>query len=263
MAQYSIYAWFGFPLPFRERIRLIKAVGFDGVLLWWGDESGRADGGSTTPFELACQAGLMVENIHTPFQDINSIWTDNLAGERVASILQQCIADCGTYAVPTAVIHVTQSNDPPPPNQIGLDRFKRLVELAERHQVNLALENLRRPEYLEWLFSRIDSERLGFCYDSGHANCYGRGRDLLTQYGAKLMALHLHDNDGISDSHQIPGAGTIDWEILMAKIRQTGYSGPIALETIRANDNGETAGQYLQRAFQAAGRLGEANRHEA
>jgi L-ribulose-5-phosphate 3-epimerase len=255
MAKFSLYDWFGFPLPIKERLRLIKAAGFDGVLLWWGDESGAADGDRVTPFTLARQAGLFVENIHTPFQDINSIWTDSVAGDRVESILKQCLLDCRTYAVPTAVVHVTQGNDPPPPNQIGLDRLKRLVELAESQQVNLALENLRRPEYLDWIFTRIQAKHLGFCYDSGHANCYSRDRDLLGQYGAKLMTMHLHDNDGLSDRHQIPGEGTINWRILKERLQKTGYPGPIALEIINPIETTETAEQYLRRAFTAGQRL--------
>jgi sugar phosphate isomerase/epimerase len=133
------------------------------------------------------------------------------------------------------------------------------VELAESKKVNLALENLRRPEYLDYIFAKLQSDRLGFCYDAGHEHCYCRATDLLAKYGSKLMALHLHDNDGQTDQHQIPGEGTVDWPALKVKLRQTGYSGPMALEVIRQtiadDDIGETAGQYLQRAFQAASRL--------
>jgi sugar phosphate isomerase/epimerase len=258
MVNFSIYDWFGFMLPLKERLRLIKAAGFDGVLLWWGDESGTADCDQTTPFELARQAGLFVENIHTPFQDVNSLWLDDATGDHFESILAQCIIDCREYAIPTAVVHVSQGDTPPPPNQIGLDRLKRLVESAESQKVNLALENLRRPEYLDFIFANIQSDRLGFCYDSGHDNCYSKGRDLLTQYGSKLMALHLHDNDGTSDQHHIPGDGMIDWQALKARLQKTGYPGPIALEVMNTaiqSDVAETPEQYLKRAFAAVQRL--------
>jgi sugar phosphate isomerase/epimerase len=113
---------------------------------------------------------------------------------------------------------------------LGLDRIKYLVDLAEKKNVNIALENLKRPEYLQFVFQNIQSGRLGFCYDSGHENCYSKGTDLLSMYGNKLMALHLHDNDGTGDQHRIPGEGTINWDIVVRKIKKTTYRGAVTLE---------------------------------
>lgn len=161
---------------------------------------------------------------------------------------------------PTAVIHGTYGDTAPSYNQIGFDRIKRLVEVAERKGVNLALENLRQPGALDYIFSKIQSDRLGFCYDSGHENCFTKGTDFLSQYGSKLMALHLHDNDGTDDQHWLPGEGGIDWPVLMKKLKKTGYSGPNALEVegrspVSGSDNNPK--MYLQRAFQAGKRLAE------
>ncbi len=52
--------------------------------------------------------------------------------------------------------------NPPPPTLLGLDRMKYIVELAEQKEVNMALENTRQPEYLQYIFSNIQSNRLGF-----------------------------------------------------------------------------------------------------
>jgi sugar phosphate isomerase/epimerase len=49
-------------------------------------------------------------------------------------------------------------------------------------------------------------------------------------YGNKLMALHLHDNDGTGDQHRIPGEGTINWDIVVRKIKKTTYRGAVTLE---------------------------------
>ena len=40
----GIYSWFGYPLPFIERIKLIKETGFESVMLWWGDDREALDG---------------------------------------------------------------------------------------------------------------------------------------------------------------------------------------------------------------------------
>ncbi len=39
----TIYDWFGYELPIKERYQLIKEAGFDGVLLWWSEQLGRND----------------------------------------------------------------------------------------------------------------------------------------------------------------------------------------------------------------------------
>lgn len=260
MNQLTIFSWFGFPIPMEERFKLIKSAGFDGILLWWSDEHADVDGDKRLHPEMARRNGLFIENIHTPIFRNNFLWEDNIKGEAFVKILEDCIDDCERFRIPTAVIHGTYGDISPSYNQIGIDRIKRLVEVAERKGVNLALENLRQPGALDYIFSKFQSDRLGFCYDSGHENCFTKGTDFLSQYGSRLMALHLHDNDGTDDHHWIPGEGNIDWQELIKKLKGTGYSGPIALEVegespvIGSDKNPE---MYLQRAFQAGRRLAE------
>jgi len=227
----GIFDWFGYSMDYIERYKLIKEAGFDNVLLWWGDEytTDYIDDKNLLP-EMARNAGLEIENVHAPFDNTNYIWTDSVNAEDIVNRYVQCIIDCSRHNIPAVVIHLTNGYTPPPPTDLGLDRIKYLVELAEQKGVNIALENLKRPDYLQFVFDNIQSGRLGFCYDSGHENCYTKGTDLLSLYGNKLIALHLHDNDGTDDQHRIPGEGTIDWDSVVKKIKSTNYSGSVSLE---------------------------------
>ncbi len=36
MRELGIFAWFGYELPLQESLHLIRASGFDRVMLWWG-----------------------------------------------------------------------------------------------------------------------------------------------------------------------------------------------------------------------------------
>lgn len=36
----GIFSWFGFVMPLRKRLELIKNAGFDVTSLWWEDEEG-------------------------------------------------------------------------------------------------------------------------------------------------------------------------------------------------------------------------------
>ena len=161
--------------------------------------------------------------------------------------------------MPTVIMHLTGGNEPPKENEIGLDRIKRIVERAEKSKVNVALENIRSATHLKYAFENIQSSRLGFCYDSGHHNFTSPDEDILFQFGTRLMALHLHDNDGISDQHKMPFDGDVDWTDTMNKIAKTGYKGATALELINREYSHllDKPEEFLKIAYERAKRLEE------
>lgn len=114
------------------------------------------------------------------------------------------------------VVHLP--DDKHPYNILGLDRIKIIAEKAEQLRVNVALENLRNFTNLLYVLEQIDSQHIGFCYDCGHHNNYNSGSDLLSMCGSWLMALHLHDNGGKNNQHQLPYDGTIDWATAIRKV---------------------------------------------
>lgn len=101
-----------------------------------------------------------------------------------------------------------------------------LRELAGQLNVTLAVENMAgvplpeardetvygsRATHILGLAEALDC---GICWDIGHAHITGGdspAESLLT-VGDRLSVLHIHDNDGKTDSHRIPGEGTVDWE---------------------------------------------------
>jgi len=246
------FGWFGYVLPIKERIGIIKQAGFDGVMLWWSETLGNADYRSAP--QLARQAGLFVENVHTPYWNTNDIWLDNLDGDSITALYLSIVDDCVEFAIPTMVLHLSNSGSPLP-SETGLSRVKRIVEKAERCGVNVAFENLWHLELLEYVLDNINSERACFCYDSGHHNCRARDHDLLSKYGSRLMAIHLHDNDGLEDQHRLPFDGTIDWKATMRKIAQSGYKGPIALELENRGYEDLSPEAFMLLAYERAKRL--------
>ena len=99
-------------------------------------------------------------------------------------------------------------------------RMPGLIEKAARHGITIALENTwdDRPEVLLYLRDLLpDSADLRFCLDTGHMNVYSRipVRRWWRCLGDDVVALHLHDNDGLSDDHLPPGRGTVDFEMLV------------------------------------------------
>ena len=63
----------------------------------------------------------------------------------------------------------------------------------------------RAVERIDRMNDRYHAEVLGFCFDTGHANLVGIDfESFITTLGHRLKVLHIHDNDGRSDLHQIP-----------------------------------------------------------
>jgi sugar phosphate isomerase/epimerase len=101
------------------------------------------------------------------------------------------------------------------------ERMPRLVEKACAHGVTIALENTwdDRPEVLQHLRELLPRrDGVGYCLDTGHMNVYSRlpVRRWWHCLGDEIVALHLHDNDGLSDDHLPPGRGTFDFETMVS-----------------------------------------------
>lgn len=249
----TTYDWFGYELSNKERYRLIKETGFDGVLLWWSDGFGRDRYGRNdyrNGPRLAREAGLIIENIHAPVQYENNFWLDNLDGETATDCYLQCVADCAEFEIPTMVVHLPHEDYPY--NALGLDRIKKIADKAERLGVNVALENLKNLPNLAYVLEQVNSLRIGFCYDCGHHYRYYPDVDLLSAYGSRLMALHLHDNNGSYAQHGLPYDGTIDWSATMKSIAATNYSGATAIEPMNWEYEHLSAEEFLHKAFERA-----------
>lgn len=253
MRKYTIVDYFGYDLSPQERMRTIKEAGFDGVILLWADYFDK----DYKDFpDYARKEGLFVENTHAPYMKANSIWKDSIDGEDYTSNIICCIEDCHKYDIPTLVVHPINGPKPLLTDNIGIERFKRIVEAAEKHYITVAIENQGNPEYIDYVFLNIQSERLRFCFDSGHEKYYSPEVDLLELYGEKLVALHLHDNNGDEDAHALPFTGKVDWNGIAAHLKRINYDGAIALETLNKGfEHIEDPVEFLRIALERAKKI--------
>jgi sugar phosphate isomerase/epimerase len=79
----------------------------------------------------------------------------------------------------------------------------------------------------------VNDEFLVACLDIGHAEMRGLNTsavDMIRALGAKLAALHIHDNDKRHDSHQLPYTMAIDFPPILRALKETGYKGDFTLE---------------------------------
>lgn len=81
------------------------------------------------------------------------------------------------------------------------------------------------------LIKQVGSPRLGILLDSGH--CHVNGEDLPAAVRSlRGVPLHIHidDNNGDSDAHNIPGVGTIDFPPFVQALQDSGYQGFVVAE---------------------------------
>lgn len=143
-----------------------------------------------------------------------------------------------------------------------------LREWAERIRVRLAVENMAgRPApdapdetvygtRADQIAALADALDCGICWDFGHANIAGTDKpsESLALVGRRLALVHIHDNDGMTDSHRLPGEGTIDWDDAMAGLRAVGYNGffDMELKTSDLPDDRSLRDRYAARTLSAA-----------
>ncbi len=257
MAGLSIFSWFSYPLPIEERLLLIKDAGFDAVSLWWGD----GDGKHTQP-DMARRIGLAIDNIHAPFTNPNELWEDVQGGEDYLNMLISCIDDCSRHSITTIVLHVTRLSEKAPITKIGLNRIQRLVDYAEHKGINLALENMNSIDHLDMIFDTVKSDRLGFCFDSGHEHLVHPTIKALPRYGHRLFAVHLDDNYGDDDTHLLPYDGSIDWDNIKLELKNSRELPYLTLEVdfnVKHEQSGRyrelSAAEFLSLAFERLTRL--------
>ena len=135
------------------------------------------------------------------------------------------------------------------PTERNVEFFGELLPFAKSHGVKIATENMYTwdrkadhsvadtcgdPQRFTGLLDAVGDPFLVACLDIGHAEMLGSGTcapEMIRALGPeRLCALHVHDNDKLHDSHQIPGSMQIDFEAVTAALRETGYRGYLTLE---------------------------------
>lgn len=259
----SIYTWFGFYLPFEERIRLIKDAGFDEVIISWEDEYPPFEIDRFRCAELARKYGLGITHAHSSFEEgYDTIWSPpSEKKERFTNIFKNWIEECADAGIDTLVVHTNGTDLSNYKISDGIDFFKELTETAEKEKVKVAVENVSRQFLVDKVLDKIDSQFLGLCYDSGHdfmTPC-GRGR-LLEKYKDRLYALHLQDNDFYLDRHWLPGEGQIPFERIIPLIKESNY--PVLSLEVGADPKfwvGKKPEDFLKSAFRAVNSLKNIN----
>ena len=127
---------------------------------------------------------------------------------------------------------------------LALASLEKLIPYAEKYGVIIAVENAfersNTPDEVMYYVEQVSHPNVKCCFDSGHAlvmDTYpGKGEydnymkndvwsgkvenysGAFEKMAPAMVTCHLHDNNGFSDQHRIPGDGIEKWDILADKL---------------------------------------------
>lgn len=155
--------------------------------------------------------------------------------------------------------------------------YAELLPFAKEHGVKIATENMWNWEAnatqscfaacstAEDFVKHIDLINDPYfiaCLDIGHAEMAGSGSgayNMIKALGPRLGALHIHDNDLIGDTHQIPFSMCIDFEKVVQGLKEVNYQGELTLEADRYLESfhAQTVESGIKNLYTAVNRIRE------
>lgn len=229
-----------------EHLAMVRQAGFSGVELWAARP--HWDYGDPDRVDLIARAcarlGLAVVSVHGPFYAhvddakagrwLTLYHEDPEVRARALEELRKAIWASTDAGAPVMVVHWEEWGR-------GQEELEDLIETAGQAGIKLALENSHnRPEasigaLLNTLERLGPDSPAGLCFDTGHAHVAEPDlAEALRLAAPRLLAFHVHDNDGSGDSHLVPYRGTIDWGSFVRGVEEMGLAKqPFSLELRR------------------------------
>jgi sugar phosphate isomerase/epimerase len=209
--------------------------------------------------------GLLLLDLHgTSGSTCHWLWPDTDGGHRGLDLVRNRLDMTARLGGATVVMHYAQriekDADRTKVRARLLCSLEELQEQAVSLGVRIALEPCPGEDIpgLAQALDAFDNKYLGLCLDTGHANLDPAIWPFVEEYRDRIVAVHIHDNDGTGDQHLIPYSAGIDWERTAVLLASSGYTGCVSLE-VGLKGHGEMASeeQFLAAAHDAACRLSD------
>ncbi|MEG0766346.1 MAG: sugar phosphate isomerase/epimerase family protein [Clostridia bacterium] len=246
-----------------EAVRVLAQAGFDCLdfseVMGYGEEvSFMAPLDEILPHYQAIKkaadaAGISFGQMHAPFPSfVNVPARDELIYQAVEKSLWICEALSCPYIVVHPAMYKECRYDAmlPEARALNLAFYSRLLPTLLQTHVKIAIENMfgwdpeqkrscptcvstaaQMIELIDALNEIAGETRFVACLDIGHALITGDSApDMIHELGDRLQLLHVQDNDGIRDSHNVPFTGVTSWTDVMQALRDIHYPGTFSFE---------------------------------
>lgn len=205
----GICFYFGFANEIEERAKMIKDAGFNCVITSNDKKFNHQNGTLEKEVNIFKKYGLKPSTLHMAYDnnDLPYFFLKGFRGNKMERRLSNEVRLAKKYGFSCVIVHLGGL-----PSDVGVERLKRVLKVCHEQDTPIAIENLDYNDTFFDVFKKIDDPYLKFCWDIGHNNCFSHGFDFIKEYGDKLIALHIHDNDGVHDLHTLNQFGTINWK---------------------------------------------------
>lgn len=197
---------------------------------------------------IADSYGICFNQAHAPFS------TSFKDPEQTKLRFQEIVRTmkyCQILGVPITVVHPMQhlryydAGAPEKLFEMNMDFYSSLIPYCEEHGVKVALENMWQcepknvinhstcstPAEMIRYHDTLNSPWITCCLDLGHATLVEDTPAFIRALGAdRLGCLHVHDVDGVHDSHMPPYTGVTNWDHIAKALKDIGYRGDFTFE---------------------------------
>ena len=211
--------------------------------------------------------GLTVHQTHAPYNRYGSY------NGCYRPCLERCAEATAYMGAKYMVVHgdefdfQNRSFSPEAALEYNHDLFLPYVEQAGESGYQVAFEtvfedsNKRRytsdADELLALINSFENENAVCCWDFGHAfvSFKKNAPEMIRKLGHLIRCTHVHDNNGWSDTHQIPMTGDIDWKATMDAFREINYPGIISIEYAHGNMAQHLMEDFISLTYRTAAHL--------
>ena len=202
------------------------------------------------------EAGLTISQAHAPFPYYDREFVKPEASDYMIGVYKKIIlfldrVGCKNLIVHGANLDKKDTKSIAEINALNKKLYTSLIPELQQTNVIVCLENLftkgiteghcsnpyDAAREIDELNALAGKECFGLCVDTGHLNITsGDFRRYFPIVGKRVKALHIHDNDGITDLHKAPYSGTINWKHFYTALKEIGYEGDLSFETFNQTD---------------------------
>jgi sugar phosphate isomerase/epimerase len=193
---------------------------------------------------------LTLHGVHAPITEkfgSGDVWVpgfsnavnDNARREAAVRETEAALRIAKRIPFDVLVVHLgtpSSKNNPGDNNpSAALRSAQEICRIAEPLGVRVALEVIpnklsEAASLVAMLENDIDARHAGICLDFGHAHLMGDVVDAIETASEHVITTHVHDNQRREDSHLVPYAGSIDWEMALVAMQKIGYEGTYLME---------------------------------
>lgn len=231
-------------------VKIICESGFDGIdfsMFCMSDDNNLLNTPSYKEYikelkRIADGYSVPFEQSHAPFPPVRE--NDDEYSRKTIEKVKRALEIAGMLDAKICVVHPCVFKE----NQFekNMELYHYLEPYAKDYGVKIALENMwgwddrlnrivpnvcSTAEDFNCYVDAVNPENFTACLDLGHCGLVGEDcASMIRDMGSRLGCLHIHDNDFIHDSHQLPYLSKMDWDSILRALADINYSGNFTYE---------------------------------